>query len=156
MSAPQTHDPLAVTTLDGCTWTRRALTRDGRGLYALAEVADCPDYVLATLLELAEHGVQTVDPLATVVAELGALPVPVGAPIPYELTEKADQFAQCPVCHMHMNTGDHSHPEVQANPRRAESVTKLRGLLARQREDIYTSPLHHDYAIPHDLPEVRP
>lgn len=78
MSAPQTHDPAAVTTLDGCTWTRRALTRDGRGLYALADVTDCPDYVLATLLELAEHGIQSADPLATVVAEVGALPVPLG------------------------------------------------------------------------------
>ncbi|SDM76298.1 hypothetical protein [Streptomyces wuyuanensis] len=135
MSTPQTHDPLTVTTLDGCTWTRRALTRDGRGLYALANVRECPDYVLATLLELAEHGVQCVDPLATIVAEVGALPVPVGDPIPSELTEKA-----------------------APSPRRAESVAKLRDLIARQREDTYTSPLHHDYAIPHDLPEtgVRP
>jgi hypothetical protein len=38
--------------------------------------------------------------------------------------------------------------------RRDESVEKLRGLLARQRdrEDHFVSPLHRDYRTPHDMP----
>ena len=35
-------------------------------------------------------------------------------------------------------------------------VRQLRELIGRQREDVYRSPLHHDYEVPHDLPEVRP
>lgn len=57
MSAPVTRDPLVVNTQDGSCWTRRAVTRAGRGLYALAGVqGPVPELVLATLTELAEHG----------------------------------------------------------------------------------------------------
>lgn len=35
-------------------------------------------------------------------------------------------------------------------------VAELRALLAGQREDVAASPLHHDYRIGRDLPEVRP
>lgn len=56
MSA-RTHDPLVVNTQDGSCWTRRAVTRAGRGLYALAAVkGSVPELVLVTLAELAEHG----------------------------------------------------------------------------------------------------
>ncbi|MFD8866071.1 hypothetical protein ACFV1F_17130 [Streptomyces sp. NPDC059590] len=58
MSAPKTRDPLAVTTSDGMAWVRRAVTRGGRGLYAPEEVKGCPEFVMATLEELAEHGIQ--------------------------------------------------------------------------------------------------
>ncbi|WP_063735577.1 hypothetical protein [Streptomyces sp. RTd22] len=58
MSAPTTHDPLTVTTADGTAWTRRAVTRGGRGLYAPTDVKGCPQYVIATLVELAEHGIR--------------------------------------------------------------------------------------------------
>jgi hypothetical protein len=76
MSAPEargpvSRDPLVVNTQNGFCWMRRAVTREGRGLYALADtVAGAPDMVLATLADLAEHG------LASMV---DALPMPVGS-----------------------------------------------------------------------------
>jgi hypothetical protein len=70
MSAPVSRDPLVVNTQDGSCWMRRAVTREGRGLYALADmVAGAPDAVLATLADLAEHGLASV---------AFALPMPVG------------------------------------------------------------------------------
>ena len=79
MSAPTTRDPLVVNTQDGSCWTRRAVTREGRGLYALADVAaGVPDEVLASLAELAEHGLASM---------ADALPMPVGAK-PLELSEQ--------------------------------------------------------------------
>ena len=71
MSAPVSHHPLVVNTQDGSCWTRRAVTRDGRGLYALAgSVAEVPDEVLVSLAELAELGIT---------GSAYALPVPVGS-----------------------------------------------------------------------------
>jgi hypothetical protein len=82
VSAPVTHDPVAVNTQDGSCWTRRAVTRDGRGLYALADVkGDVPELVLATLPELAEHGLGSM---------AFALPMPVG-PEPQESPVDADR-----------------------------------------------------------------
>jgi hypothetical protein len=70
MSTPVSHDPLVVNTQDGACWMRRAVTREGRGLYAVADApACCPEYVMATLAELAEHGLASV---------AFALPMPVG------------------------------------------------------------------------------
>ncbi|MET7436600.1 hypothetical protein ACFYQQ_00930 [Streptomyces sp. NPDC005496] len=70
MSAPVTRDPLVVNTQDGAVWMRRAVTREGRGLYAVADApACCPEYVMATMAELAEHGLASMS---------DALPVPVG------------------------------------------------------------------------------
>jgi hypothetical protein len=72
MSAPVSHHPLVVNTADGSCWTRRAVSRDGRGWYALAgSVAGVPDEVLVSLADLAELGI---------VGSAFALPVPVGAP----------------------------------------------------------------------------
>ncbi|MFF9894912.1 hypothetical protein [Streptomyces longispororuber] len=52
------HDPVAVTTRDGVSWLRRAVTLDGRGLYAVdGAVPDCPEFVMATLPEVAERGI---------------------------------------------------------------------------------------------------
>jgi hypothetical protein len=84
MSAPKTRDPLAVTTRDGMSWVRRAVTQDGHGLYAPEGVCNCPEFVMATLAELAEHGIKGQDPLADAVAALGALPVPVGPESPVD------------------------------------------------------------------------
>jgi hypothetical protein len=50
-------------------WRRQHVDGDGRGLYALADVAACPSYVLASFDELAERGI---------VGVADALPVPVG------------------------------------------------------------------------------
>ncbi len=67
--------PLVVNTKDGTCWTRRHVTRDGLALYALEGVCQCPEFVMATLPELAEHGIVRV---------ADVLPVPVG-PEPQEL-----------------------------------------------------------------------
>ncbi|GKQ39512.1 hypothetical protein ALMP_60390 [Streptomyces sp. A012304] len=70
VSGPETHDPLVVNTQDGCCWERRAVTRGGRGLYVVAGTPRCcPEYVMATLPELAEHGLAGM---------AFALPVPAG------------------------------------------------------------------------------
>ncbi|MFF8482395.1 hypothetical protein [Streptomyces antibioticus] len=79
MSAPTSRDPLVVNTQDGCCWTRRAVDRAGRGLYALADVqGPVPEVVLASLAELAEHGLSSMS--------MDALPVPVGVE-PLSLSE---------------------------------------------------------------------
>jgi hypothetical protein len=61
--------PLVVNTRDGVCWTRRTVTPGGIALYAPESVRTCPDFVMATLPELAEHGI---------VGSADALPVPVG------------------------------------------------------------------------------
>lgn len=82
MSAPTTHDPLVINTRDGSVWMRRAVTRDGHGLYAVADSVNCPEYVMATLAELAEHGI---------VGQAHALPMPVG-PAPTDLPRDGGQL----------------------------------------------------------------
>lgn len=65
--------PVAVNTADGTCWTRRGALRGGEALYAPEGVCDCPPFVMATLAELAEHGI---------VGSADALPMPVGpAPV---------------------------------------------------------------------------
>ncbi|MFD5697513.1 hypothetical protein [Streptomyces lasiicapitis] len=71
MSAPVSHDPIAVNTADGVAWMRRAVTLDGDGLYAVdGAVPDCPEFVLASLADLAERGIA---------GSTDVLPVPVGS-----------------------------------------------------------------------------
>lgn len=77
MSAPMSHDPITVTTSEGTRWIRAAVTREGRGLYRPELAPSCPQYVMATLEELAEHGIKGQEATAAAVAELGALPMPV-------------------------------------------------------------------------------
>ncbi|WP_075737480.1 hypothetical protein [Streptomyces acidiscabies] len=64
--------PLVVNLKDGSVWTRRGALRDGAALYAPAGVCDCPEYVMATEAELAEHGIAGV---------AYALPMPVAKPV---------------------------------------------------------------------------
>lgn len=68
MSAPTSSAPLVVNTRDGGCWTRRTVTEGGIALYALADVCRCPEFVMATLAELAEQGI---------VGSADVLPVPV-------------------------------------------------------------------------------
>jgi hypothetical protein len=68
VSAPTSHDPLVVNTRDGVCWTRRTVTSGGLALYAPEGVCKCPEFVMATLAELAEHGI---------VGSADVLPVPV-------------------------------------------------------------------------------
>lgn len=60
--------PLVVNTKDGVCWTRRTVTSGGIALYAPESVKTCPDFVMATEAELAEHGI---------VGSADALPMPV-------------------------------------------------------------------------------
>lgn len=61
--------PLVVNTRDGVCWTRRTVTSGGLALYAPEGVCSCPEFVVATLAELAEHGIA---------GSADVLPVPVG------------------------------------------------------------------------------
>lgn len=61
--------PLVVNTRDGSCWTRRTVTAGGIALYAPEAVKTCPAFVMATLAELAEHGI---------VGSADALPMPMG------------------------------------------------------------------------------
>ncbi|MFC0499319.1 hypothetical protein ACFFKE_32170 [Streptomyces mutabilis] len=70
--------PLVVNTRDGACWTRRTVTEGGVALYALADVCSCPEFVMATLPELAERGI---------VGSADALPMPVG-PAPRSEAER--------------------------------------------------------------------
>jgi len=59
---------LVVNTRDGVCWTRRTVTSGGIALYAPESVKTCPRFVMATIEELAEHGI---------VGSADALPMPV-------------------------------------------------------------------------------
>lgn len=73
--------PLVVNTKDGMCFTRRGVLRSGEALYALADVRSCPEIVMATLAELAEHGIAgTAD----------VLPVPAG-PVPVLVEDVSPQ-----------------------------------------------------------------
>ncbi|TLQ43453.1 hypothetical protein [Streptomyces marianii] len=111
------------------------------------------------LAELAEYGVRSAGPLAEAVAEMGALPVPVGDPIPYELTDKATAplsgVTNCLAC----GEGLDDENITDFCSARCESIGRLRGLLSRQRrawEDPHESPLARGpHPVPHDLPETE-
>lgn len=84
-------DPMRVMTLDGAVWVRAAVTRAGLGLYCPEGVVSCPRFVMATLAELAEHGVKAAPPvtdLSDAVALMGALPMPVGESMRVELSDE--------------------------------------------------------------------
>lgn len=72
MSTPTTHDPRFVNTRDGVCWERRAVTDGGLGLYAVEGSCKCPEFKMATFVELAAHGI---------VEWADVLPMPVG-PVP--------------------------------------------------------------------------
>lgn len=61
--------PLVVNTTDGTCWTQREGTRGGEALYAPEKCGSCPAFVMATLTELAEHGIA---------GSADVLPMPVG------------------------------------------------------------------------------
>lgn len=73
--------PLVVNTKDGVCWTRRTVTSGGIALYAPEGVCKCPVFVMATLAELAEHGI---------VGSADVLPMPVG-PVPQVSPADADR-----------------------------------------------------------------
>ncbi|MFE0808158.1 hypothetical protein ACFW34_11830 [Streptomyces sp. NPDC058848] len=77
--------PLVVNTRDGACWTRRTVTEGGVALYALADVCSCPEFVMATLPELAERGI---------VGSADALPMPVGPAPRTEVERLAKQVVE--------------------------------------------------------------
>jgi hypothetical protein len=85
MSAPTSSAPLVVNTRDGACWTRRTVTEGGIALYALADVCKCPEFVMATLAELAERGI---------VGSADVLPVPVGPERQAVSSEQRAQIAE--------------------------------------------------------------
>ncbi|SCK20458.1 hypothetical protein YUYDRAFT_02135 [Streptomyces sp. ScaeMP-e48] len=95
-------DPLRVSTSDGAVWVRAAVTRAGLGLYCPEGVVSCPRFVMATLLELAEHGVKvapSVTDLPSAVALMGALPMPVGGAAELEATTYVAPSPSCTRCY---------------------------------------------------------
>ncbi|MFJ8538102.1 hypothetical protein [Streptomyces sp. NPDC093591] len=72
--------PLVVNTRDGMCWTRRTVTSSGIALYAPEGVCGCPEFVMATLVELAEHGI---------CGSADVLPVPVGPELQAPMSLKA-------------------------------------------------------------------
>lgn len=84
-----TLDPEFVTTLDGARWERRAEMADGRGLYALAGACPCPPFVMATLADLAVHGIQPTGPApALASAPVSEVEAPAARPEVEELAER--------------------------------------------------------------------
>ncbi|MBT2378997.1 hypothetical protein J7E90_16985 [Streptomyces sp. ISL-111] len=95
-------DPLRVVTSDGAVWVRAAVTRAGLGLYCPEGVTACPRFVMATLVELAEHGVKVAPPvtdLPSAVALMGALPMPVGTAAELEAATYVAPSPSCTRCY---------------------------------------------------------
>jgi hypothetical protein len=171
VSAPQSHDPLVVNTQDGSCWLRQAVTRGGKGLYALAgTVAGAPDVVLATMADLAEHGLSSV---------AFALPMPVG-PTPRTLDTVEDELTGVSLSlyeeelvtarlRLALASAQRGRREARAEVAelRARTGAPLKGRarldeLTVERaeathwkrlglEDQHDSPLHRTDRIPHDL-----
>ena len=175
MSAPTTHDPLVVNTKDGVTWLRRAVTRDGHGLYAVTDSCKCPPYLMATLAELAEHGIA---------GSADVLPMPVG-PEPQgdpvaagrrldllALMDDRTASAVSPVLAAVLTEAERLRARVaelesqlaalaaqgealrdRAAQGSADKLTRLLAPVQALREDDPNG-LHHTYRVSRDLPEL--
>lgn len=163
MSAPTTHDPLVVNTRDGERWERRAVTSEGRGLYAAAGSCRCPELVMATLAELAGRGI---------VGQADARPMPVG-PEPRTLDvaeaeerqenarlrariaepEKVEASAAADVARLAKAL---LAAEARAPRPRPDALTKVFAPVAslREPEGEHYAQVHHSYRVGHDLPEA--
>jgi hypothetical protein len=183
VSGPVTHDPLVVNTKDGVCWERRAVTSDGRGLYAVEGSCKCPPFKMATLAELAEHGI---------VGAADVLPVPVGSGprtlgvVENELTganlalyeEELDNAR----LRLALESARRGRRELRARvaeleaaeQRRVDTLKRCRVDAAEQAkreadparraawrmlaedslEDPHDSPLHHPYRVGRELPET--
>lgn len=128
MSAPE-----SVRTKDGITWTLRTVTSSGIALYAPKGVCECPDFVMATLAELAEHGIQSAE-LAAAVAEHGAFPMPVG-PGPQELP--AERLAEIRSLDLLALLSDRAAPVVSGHlAALLDEVTRLRAERAAIGDEV--------------------
>ena len=120
MSAPTSHDPLVVNTADGVVWLRRAVTADGRGLYAVTGSCSCPEYLMATLAELAEHGIA---------GSADVLPMPVGP----EPQARRERYAKA-VLQVKSLAGVFADVRPHVDPVMALADEELAGLRARIAE----------------------
>ena len=117
MSTPTTHDPRFVNTRDGVCWERRTVTDSGLGLYAVEGSCTCPEFKMATFVELAAHGI---------VEWADVLPMPVG-PVP-QLSVAEQVSAEI----ARFGIFGAALPAVKALVKRAdELVTENAGLRAR-------------------------
>lgn len=173
MSAPR-----FVNTRDGVCWTRRTVTSGGIALYAPEGVCKCPEFVMATLAELAEHGI---------VGSADVLPVPVGAKpqasggyppaLPWarlmdreDLTDFLDELAAAAITHA---SSDVALAEVESTIARwrliaeaqhghntapgPDAVSQSFAPVAALREVLdgeHYAYVHHEHRTPHDLPEL--
>ncbi|MFM9629435.1 hypothetical protein ACKI10_17630 [Streptomyces galilaeus] len=80
MSAPTSHDPVAVNTRDDRCWVRRGWSPDGHGLYALEGSAQDAEQTLYLIRDLAEFGLRSMAHLA--------FPVPAVADRPDGITRR--------------------------------------------------------------------
>jgi hypothetical protein len=76
---------MVVNTSDGTVWLRRAETRGGLALYAPQDVCRCPEFVMATEAELAEHGIT---------GSADVLPMPVGPDREAAHEARRDRYAK--------------------------------------------------------------
>jgi hypothetical protein len=76
---------MVVNTADGTVWLRRAETRGGLALYAPQDVCRCPEFVMATEAELAEHGIT---------GSADVLPMPVGPDREAAHEARRDRYAK--------------------------------------------------------------
>jgi hypothetical protein len=77
--------PLVINLRDGSVWERRAMSRAGVALYALAGTCACPEFVMASEPELAELGIA---------GSADALPMPVGPEPRTEVERLAKQLVE--------------------------------------------------------------
>lgn len=128
--------PEKVRTTDGMVWERHAETRAGSALYALAGVCSCPPHVMATLAELAEHGIEA---------------QPVGALLPA-------RDAVCAVCgHAgaeHQHSGTACWSEGERERRRDGTLGPVRLCSCAAFVAPHDGPERHTYRVSRDLPEM--
>jgi hypothetical protein len=125
--------PLVVNTLDGTVWVRRGVTRDGLALYALSDACRCPEFVMATLAELAEHGIA---------GSADALPMLAGSsPSKEQLQARIADLEQ----------------QLAALTAQGQVLRQTRQASAERREvgdGEHYATVHHTYLTPRDLPPI--
>lgn len=136
MSGPL-HDPLVVNTQDNRCWVRRAWSQDGHGLYGLEGSPQTAEQTLLLMRELAEYGLRS---MAFV------LPVPAGS-------ETADGITRltAPTQALREEAPLTGRARLDASAAATAEATHWRRLGI---EDPHDSPLHHDYRVSRERPEM--
>ncbi|MCX5522267.1 hypothetical protein OG342_05210 [Streptomyces bobili] len=170
MSAPTSHDPVAVNTRDDRCWVRRGWTPAGHGLYALEGSPQDAEQTLYLIGDLAEFGLRSMTHSAFPVP---SRPKPDTYPpaIPWaqlmdheDLTEFLDELAASAITHASSET---ALAEVEATCGRWRLIAEAQhGHNTAPGPDAMTRTvaptqvfgeddefhLHHTYRVPRDLP----